>query len=174
MLIQGICLNYNNKKAIDKIPEDYDITIKIRPDAFLVNPYPINDIINIKNNTIYLQAKISSHNNPSFKLLNKKYLLGKRWDNFYMGTRSTLVQLYDNYFYYCHTILNKFIQKPNKQDKCIPEYLLQNIIIKEKIQSVEFLYHGAADKIFRKIDKNQDCWIKFAEENNINWFVLKK
>ena len=173
MLIQGICLNYNNKKAIDKIPEDYDITIKIRPDAFLVNPYPINDIINIKNNTIYLQAKISSHNNPSFKLLNKKYLLGKRWDNFYMAHTSTLKQLYQKLYYHFSKNIHKFIQQPNKQNECIPEFLLKNIILSEKITVDKYLYHGAADKRFNIAKEKKMNLIDFAKKNKFNWFVFK-
>ena len=192
-LISGICSNYNNKKIVDMIPIDYDLVIKIRPDAYLVQQYPIDTILNMDSNSIYLQVLKSDQpktNIPKFNLFKKK-LLGKRWDNFFMGHNKTLKHLYQNFLLNCKLMIDKYLQEPHNQHDCIPEFLLKNIIENAKIKPEKYFYHGAADRKFYKItpaDKkffkkfgmktmaipeDMDKTIHFAKYKKFNWFVLK-
>ena len=125
--IQGICSNYNNKKLIDKIPDEYDIIIKLRCDAFLISEYPIDKILKINDNTMYLQK-------------------GPRWDNFYMGKRSTLVQLYQNLYKNLNVFINTF-----KKKLITPEIMLSCLIKNEKIFTQTYSY-SYIDK------KGKGCW----------------
>lgn len=187
MLIQGICLNYNNKKLIDLVPDKYDLIIKIRPDVFLVEPYPIKELLQMKENTIYLQVK---KHKGTVRTLQKKlldddnFVLGKRWDNFYMGHTKTLKQLYSNLFSLFNLHINNFITKPLLQEECIPEWFFQNIILSEKIMVDKYFYHGVADKRFiipstkknkrklKLVRRSGESKIKFARKNRFNWFIM--
>ena len=77
--VQGLCMNYNNKILIDKIPNEYDIIIKMRGDTKFIWEFPVVDALKSKNNFIYTAA-------------------GNRWDNFFWGRANTVKSLYENFF----------------------------------------------------------------------------
>ena len=175
-MISGICSNYNNKKIIDMIPDDYDLVIKIRPDAYIIRPYPIDTLLNMKTNHIYIQ--VLDHTIPRIKIPKhnffKKKLQGKRWDNFYMAHNNTLKHLYHNFFLHCKIMIDTYIQEPDRQHECMPEFLLKNLIENQKIIPEKYFYNGAADKRFSDImSKDSNTIINYAKHMRFNWFVLK-
>ena len=113
--IQGLCSNFNNKKLIDKVSHEYDVIIKLRCDAELLNKYPVKEVLNINDNTIYLQR-------------------GTRWDNFYMAKRDTLVKLYSDLYKHMYQNILKF-----KQNIVTPEMFLTFLI---KSHSIDRKYYN--------------------------------
>ena len=118
VFIQGICLHFNNKKLIDKIPPEFQISIKGRPDTFYEKRYPVEQFSNIEENVVYLQE-------------------GERWDCFFVSHTKTLQKLYSNFFKHCQ----KFIHILKKKGKLKPEKMLLLLLKYEKIEIKKYTYN---------------------------------
>lgn len=128
--IQGICHIYNTKKIIDVIPSEYDYTIKIRADAYLLKPYPIDTILTMNSDSIYIQKEAKQQNNTG----------GSRFDTFYMAKTDVLKKIYTNIFKHFKTFCQKFIVCEKNWHTCKPENLFCHIIYKSKIKVKPYPY----------------------------------
>ena len=129
-LIHGICMNYNNKVLIDKIPDDYGFIVKIRSDALLLKPYNLPNLsIFEKNNTVFFQKR---------RVQNKPYIeFGLRWDTFFMGNHQSLKKMYQNFFKICYLLIIRY----NNRDLIRrPEYLIGMLLKNSKLKKKPYDY----------------------------------
>lgn len=133
-LIHAVCMNYNNKKIIDKVPDDYDYIIKIRSDAHLLKPYKL-DLKNLYNNkNVYFQI-------ASDQLQKSRITFGIRWDTFFMGSNKALKKMYHDYYKKCNLL---FVRYMNRNLIRRPEYFIDLLLKESKLnkKTYEYYYHS--------------------------------
>ena len=151
-LIHAICMNYNNKIIIDKVPDDYDYIIKIRSDAYLLKPYQL-DLQNIYNNkSVYCQIaddqldtnlkKDESYNKATVERLaqrsKSRITFGVRWDTFFMGSNKALKKMYQDYYKNCNLL---FVRYMNRNLIRRPEYFIDLLIKESKLNKKTYEYY---------------------------------
>lgn len=136
LIINAICMHYNNKVVINKVPEDYDIIIRLRGEGEYMSKFPKEIINKFKNNVIYF-----CNQNPTIIFTNQ---LG---DNFFMGNYYSMNKIYKDLFSLFNTILEKYMKTGYLTGEMILEDLVnynkmipKTFIMKWKIN--RFLIHS--------------------------------
>ena len=134
-LIHAVCMNYNNKMIIDKVPDDYDYIIKIRSDAHLLKPYQL-DLKNLYNNkNVYFQTAIDQSQKS-------RITFGIRWDTFFMGSNKALKKMYHDYYKNCNLL---FIRYMNRNLIRRPEYFIDLLLKESKLNKKTYKYYYHSD-----------------------------
>ena len=130
-LIHAICMNYNNKIIIDKVPDDYDYIIKIRSDAYLLKPYQLDlqKFHNSKNVYFQIATDQSQRSRITF---------GIRWDTFFMGSNKALKKMYQDYYKNCNLLIVKYL---NRNKIIRPEYFIDLLLKESKLNKKTYKYY---------------------------------
>lgn len=120
LLINAVCMHHNNKVIIDKVPDNYDIIIRLRCEGMYKNDFPINIISKcLKYDVIYFCTKNIKN-------------LSNRGDNFFIGNTKTIKKLYNNIP--VDDFLNEFIIT----GKLLAETMLLKLVKLNKIEPKSF------------------------------------
>ena len=130
-LIHAICMNYNNKRIIDKVPDDYECIIKIRSDAYLLKPYQLDlqKFHNSKNVYFQIATDQSQRSRITF---------GIRWDTFFMGSNKALKKMYQDYYKNCNLLIVKYL---NRNKIIRPEYFIDLLLKESKLNKKTYKYY---------------------------------
>lgn len=121
-LTNGVCQLYNNKKLIEKVPDNYDIIMRMRSDVEYIKKFPVEKILNCKNNTLYFCTS--------------GYYLSKGGDTFFFGNTKLLKNVYKNLYHYLRNNVEKYVKSGN----ITPESILDDILIDLDINPMSINY----------------------------------